>query len=209
MLLGKLLLHHPAAHAVLQAIQVSVAQIHIPHIMLAGIVEDMKLRIHAEHLLQTVLHRENASDYRCASSLDIRITGKDLRKSLHHSSGNALMLQGAERSQFAFTSPRLLANHLHFLQRLLALGSQFSLLLRLEQREIRHIIRILANHIAGAMTAIVTQIKRLVSLRSRSQLLLRSTISHIVATRKGNVALEILLRSLRSKGHRQSKRCPQ
>ena len=135
MLLGKLLLCHPDAHAILQAIQVSVALVHIIHIMLAGIVEDMKFRIHAKHLLQTILHGEDASDYQCASSLDIRLTGKNLRKSLHHSSGNALMLQGAERSQFAITPLRLLANHLHLSQGFLALGSQFSLLLRLEEQE--------------------------------------------------------------------------
>ena len=56
MLLGKLLLHHLSAHRILQAIQVSISLIHIVHIMLAGIVEDMKLRIHTEHLLQTILH---------------------------------------------------------------------------------------------------------------------------------------------------------
>ena len=56
MLLGKLLLHHLSAHRILQAIQVSISLIHIVHIMLAGIVEDMKLRIHAKHLLQTILH---------------------------------------------------------------------------------------------------------------------------------------------------------
>ena len=56
MLLGKLLLHHLSAHRILQAIQVSISLIHIVHIMLAGIVEDMKLRIHAEHLLQAILH---------------------------------------------------------------------------------------------------------------------------------------------------------
>ena len=208
-LLCKFLLYHLDTHAVLQAIQISVALVHIIHIMLAGIMEDMKFRIHAEHLLQTVLHREDASDNQGASSLDIRITGKNLRESLHHSSGNTLMLESSERSQFAIAPLRLLANQLHLSQRFLALSSQFALLLRFEQRKIRHIISLLANHIAGTMPAIMTQIEWLITLRSCSQLLLRTTISHIVTTRERNVSLEILLWSLCSQRHRQCKRCQQ
>ena len=76
-----------------------------------------------------------------------------------------------------------------------------------EQREIRHIISLLANHIAGTMPAIMAQIERLITFRSRSQLLLRTTISYIVTTRKRNIPLEILLRSLCCQRHRQCKRC--
>jgi hypothetical protein len=54
-LLGKLLLHHLDAHAIFQAIQVSVSLIHIVHIMLAGIMEDVELRIHAKQLMQAIL----------------------------------------------------------------------------------------------------------------------------------------------------------
>ena len=177
--------------------------------MLAGIMEDMKFRIDTQHLLQTVLHREDASDYQSTSGLNIRITGKNLRESLHHSSGDTLMLESSERSQFAIAPLRLLTNHLHLSQRFLALSCQFALLLRFEQREIRHIISLFAYHIAGTMPAIMAQIERLIPLRSRSQLLLRATISYIVTTRKRNIPLEILLRSLCCQRHRQCKRCQQ
>ena len=160
-LLCKFLLCHLDTHAMLQAIQVSVALVHIIHIMLAGIMEDMKFRIDTQHLLQTILHREDASDYQSTSGLDIRITGKNLRKSLHHSSGNTLMLESSERSQFTIASLRLLTNHLHLSQRFLALSCQFALLLRFEQREIRHIISLLAYHIAGPMPPIMAQIESL------------------------------------------------
>ena len=177
--------------------------------MLAGIMEDMKSRIDTQHLLQTVLHREDASDYQSTSGFDIRITGKNLREALHHSSGDTLMLESSERSQFAIAPLRLLTNHLHLSQRFLALSCQFALLLRFEQREIRHIISLLANHITGTMPAIMAQIERLITFRSHSQLLLRTTISYIVTTRKRNIPLEILLWSLCCQRHRQCKRCQQ
>ena len=177
--------------------------------MLAGIMEDMKFRIDTKHLLQTVLHREDASDYQSTSGFDIRITGKNLRESLHHSSGDTLMLESSERSQFAIAPLRLLTNHLHLSQRFLALSCQFALLLRFEQREIRHIISLLANHIAGTMPAIMAQIEWFITFRCRSQLLLRTTISYIVTTRERNIPLEILLRSLCCQRHRQCKRCQQ
>ena len=78
------------------------------------------------------------------------------------------MLESSQRSQLAITSLCLFTNQLHLSQCFLTLGSQLTFLLRLQQREIRHIIRLLANHIAGAMTAIVAQIERLISLRRRS-----------------------------------------
>ena len=203
MLLGKLLLCHLHTHAVLQAIQVSISLIHIVHIMLAGIMEDMELRIHAKHLMQAILHREDAADHHRASCLDIRITGKDFRKSFHHSLGNTLMLESSQRGQLTITSLRLFTNQLHLSQCFLTLGSQLTFLLRLQQGEIRYIIRLLANHIAGAMTAIVAQIERLIALRRRSQLFLRSPISHIVTARERNVSLEVLQRTLSRQWHRK------
>ena len=119
------------------------------------------------------------------------------------------MLESSQRSQLAITSLCLFTNQLHLSQCFLTLGSQLTFLFRLQQGEIRNIIRLLANHIAGAMTAIVAQIERLIALRRRSQLLLRSAISHIVTTRKRNVSLEILQRTLSRQWHRKCKRCQQ
>ena len=110
--------------------------------------EDIELRIHAKHLLQTVFHRENASDNNGTSRLDIGFTCKNLRESLHHSLGNTLMLDSSERRQFAIPTLSIITYQFNFLQCFLTLGSQFTLLLRLEQREVRHIIGLLSYHIA-------------------------------------------------------------
>lgn len=111
--------------------------IHIVHVVLAGIMEDMELRIHAEHLLQTVLHGEDASDHYRTSCLNIGLASKDLRKSFHHSLGYPLVLNCSERSQLAVASSCLLAKQFHLCQCLFALGSELALLLRLQQSKVR------------------------------------------------------------------------
>ena len=110
--------------------------------------EDIELRIHAKHLLQTVFHRENASDNNGTSRLDIGFTCKNLRESLHHSLGNSLMLDSSERRQFAIPTLSIITYQFNFFQCFLTLGSQFTLLLRLEQREVRHIVGLISYHIA-------------------------------------------------------------
>ena len=132
MFLCKLLLHSLSADAILQAIQSLIALIHIVHIMIAGIMEDVELRILAQHRLQTILHGEDAANHHRASGLDIRLANEDIRESFHHSLGDALVLEGAKWSQFAITSLGILTYQLHLLQGFLALSRQLALLLRFQ-----------------------------------------------------------------------------
>ena len=119
------------------------------------------------------------------------------------------MLKCSERSQLAVASSCLLAKQFHLYQCLFALGRELALLLRLQQSKVRHVIRLLANHIAGTMATIVAQIEGLISLGRRSKFLLRATIGHIVTTRERDVSLEILLRSLRCRWYHHGQGCQQ
>ena len=95
--------------------------------------EDMELRIHAKQLLQTILHGEDATDDHGAASLDIGLASEYLRKSFHHPSGDTLVLERTERSQFAIPSLGILTYQGYLTQGFLALGCQLAFLFRLQQ----------------------------------------------------------------------------
>ena len=197
MLSPKILLHHIPAHAILQAVEPSVVLVHVIHVVIAGIMEDVELGIDAQHLLQAVLHGEDTANHHRASCLDVCIAREYLGKSLHHSPCDALVLDGTQGCQLPIAPLGFISQQSHFPERLFALGSKFAFLLRTEQSTVRHVVGRLAYHVAGAMPAIVAQIEGFVALGGRSHLLLRTAIGHIVACRERGVAAEILLWCLR------------
>ena len=101
--------------------------------MIAGIMEDMELRIHAKQLLQTILHGEDATDNHCTASLYVGLACENLRKSFHHSLGDTLVLQSAQGCQFAIPSLGILTYQDYLTQGFLALGCQLAFLFRLQQ----------------------------------------------------------------------------
>ena len=95
MFLRELLLYSFSTNAILQTIQSFVTLVHVVHVVITGIMEDVELRIFAKHRLQSILHGEDATDDHGAASLDIGLASEYLRKSFHHSLGDTLVLQSA------------------------------------------------------------------------------------------------------------------
>ena len=100
-----------------------VIQIHVVHVVVAGVVTDDELRIEHEQLLQGVLHGEDATDDDGALRIDVGLALSNTCGKRSYMLGDALVLLRSELGQFA-VAPHFLAYHPDFLQNLMALRGQ-------------------------------------------------------------------------------------
>ena len=73
--------------------QFLVLEVHVPHVMVGGIMTDVEQRIHEQQLLQLVLHAKDTADDHRALGIDVGGTFEHLWKTLEHSTGYLSMLQ--------------------------------------------------------------------------------------------------------------------
>ena len=79
-------------HALLP--QFGVAEVHVIHIVLTGVVGDAQFRIVGNEFLQGIFHGEDAADDNRTLRIDADVTLEDLWESLVHTTGNVPVLLG-------------------------------------------------------------------------------------------------------------------
>ena len=125
-----------------------VVEVHVPHIVLAGIVTNVELRVHGFELLKRIFHREYTTNHDGRLSIHSNITLENFRETLVHSLGNTTMLLSATKSQFSIALPSLVLYSLYLRESLFALCCQHALFLSFQQHVVRTLVVVSANKIA-------------------------------------------------------------
>ena len=106
--------------------QRSVVMVHVIHVVIAGIMGDVELRVHANQLLQSVFHAQNTADNHGTFSVYMRLSLENLGEITHHSFGNLTVLLCTKLCQFTVTTLCCIAEQAQFMEHLLSFGCEFS-----------------------------------------------------------------------------------
>ena len=188
---------------VAQLVVFAVFIVHVVHVVLAGIAGDDHARVESCQFQEFIFHGEDASDDDGGACVDMYVAVEDLREAHIHAVGDAAVLFGAQRSQFAQASLCLGREHSDLVEHVVTAWRELAKAVGFGQDVHRVAVLARADEIAGAVAAIVTDIVRRVAFRCLGQLLLGSGVGQIVAGREITVSFDFLFCSLRHGRHRE------
>ena len=79
-------------------IKSSIALVHIIHVVIAGIMTNLKFRVHNEQLLEGVLHTKDTTNNNSTLGIDISLSLENLREILNHTLSYSLVLLSTQKS---------------------------------------------------------------------------------------------------------------
>ena len=151
-------------------VQRLVFEVHIPHVMLAGIMAYLQFGIQAFQFLQRVFHGENATNHGRTLCVDVGLAFEYLGETFVHPTCNALMLFRAKQSQLTVSKVCVVANGLHPFQYLLSVGGQLTQRVCTHQWLVSIVVVTVVNQMPTSVSSVMTDIIGYISLRGLGQL---------------------------------------